>query len=213
MKYVPYGKKEINYLKQKDPILAEIIDRIGHIHRPMDEDLFSSVVHHIVAQQISSKAQATIWRRMLDSLGEISVDTITSMDVDTLQSFGMTYRKAEYILDFTHKVESHQFDLEKVKEMDDQQAIQTLSSLKGIGVWTAEMILLFSLGRKDIFAYDDLAIHKGLRMVYHHRNVSRKQFEKYRRRYSPYGSIASLYLWKVSSGFLPDLKDYAPKKR
>ena len=73
------------------------------------------------------------------------------------------------------------------------------------------MILLFCLQRPDIFSYDDLAIQRGLRMVYHHRQVGRALFEKYRRRYSPYGSVASLYLWAVAGGAVPELRDYAPQ--
>ena len=97
--------------------------------------------------------------------------------------------------------------------MDDAEAIRALSSLRGIGVWTAEMILLFCLQRPDILSYDDLAIQRGLRMVYHHRAIDRRLFEKYRRRYSPYGSVASLYLWAVSGGAIPELKDYKPKSK
>ncbi len=97
--------------------------------------------------------------------------------------------------------------------MDDAEAIRALSSLTGIGVWTAEMILLFCLQRPDIFSYDDLAIQRGLRMVYHHRAIDRPLFEKYRRRFHPYGSVASLYLWAVSGGAIPELKDYKPKSK
>ncbi len=97
--------------------------------------------------------------------------------------------------------------------MSDEQAIKVLSSLKGVGVWTAEMLLLFCLQRPDILSFGDFAIHRGLRMVYHHRRIDRRLFEKYRRRFSPYGSVASLYLWAVSSGAIPEMKDYAPKKK
>ena len=125
----------------------------------------------------------------------------------------MTFRKAEYIKDFADQVYNGLFDLSVIREMSDEDAIRKLSSLRGIGVWTAEMILLFSLGRKNIFAYDDLAVQRGLRMVYHHRRIDRKLFERYRRRFSPYCSIASLYLWKVAAGGIPELKDHAPKKK
>ena len=97
--------------------------------------------------------------------------------------------------------------------MDDAEAIAALSSLEGVGVWTAEMLLLFCLDRPDILSYGDLAIHRGMRMVYHHRKVTREMFERYRRRYSPYGSVASLYLWAAAGGEVPGLKDYAPKKK
>ena len=121
----------------------------------------------------------------------------------------MTFRKAEYITDFAEKIRSGAFNLESVKYMSDADAIRALSSLKGIGVWTAEMILLFCLQRPNVFSYDDLAIQRGLRMVYHHRKIDRKLFEKYHRRFSPYCSVASLYLWEVSGGAIPDMRDYA----
>ncbi|MBQ1447571.1 MAG: DNA-3-methyladenine glycosylase 2 family protein [Solobacterium sp.] len=211
--YFPYGEKETEYLIARDPVLAEVIHTAGHIEREMDEDLFSAVVHHIIAQQVSSAAQKTVWNRLQEKCVTVDAETLVTMTVDDLQSCGMTFRKAEYILDFAHQVHSGAFDPDAVARMDDREAIKALTALKGIGVWTAEMILLFCLGRPDIFAYDDLAVQRGLRMVHHHRRITRKLFEKYRRRYSPYCSVASLYLWHAAAGHIPGLKDYAPKTR
>lgn len=210
--YFSYGEAELAYLRKKDKRLCEVIDKVGMIERRVDIDLFSSVVHHIVGQQISSKAQATIWQRMQAALGEVKAESILSAGVPRLQAFGMSFRKAEYITDFARKVESGEFDLAAVEAMPDAEAIRALSGLKGIGVWTAEMILLFCLQRQDVFSFDDLAIQRGLRMVYHHRAITRQLFEKYRRRFSPYGSVASLYLWAVAGGVIAEMKDYAPKK-
>ena len=210
--YFRYGDKETGYLRSKDRVLGEVMEKIGHIEREADQDLFSSVIHHIIGQQISTKAQATIWRRMKEQFGEVTAESILATEIPELQSFGMTFRKAEYIKDFARKVQSGAFDLEGISRLPDEEAIKTLVSLKGIGVWTAEMILLFCLQRPDIFSFDDLAIHRGLRMVYHHRKIDRKLFEKYRRRFSPYCSVASLYLWAVAGGAVPGMKDYAPKK-
>lgn len=206
-----YGEKEISYLKSKDAKLAEVIDTLGFVEREIDTDLFSAVVHHIIGQQISTKAQATIWQRMQDALGHVNAETILSAGVSNLQALGISFRKAEYITDFARKVHTGEFDIEAVSQMSDTDAISALSSLKGIGVWTAEMILLFCMQRPDIFSYDDLAIQRGLRMVYHHRRIDRKLFEKYRRRFSPYCSVASLYLWAVSGGAIPGMRDYASK--
>lgn len=206
--YFEYGETEISYLRSKDKRLAEVIDQIGMIKREIDPDLFSSVVHHIIGQQISMKAQATIWQRMKDALGEVNAETILAADIPKLQSLGMTFRKAEYITDFAQKVHSGAFNLDAVWQMSDEDAIRELSSLKGIGVWTAEMILLFCMQRPNIFSYDDLAIQRGLRMVYHHREIDRKRFERYRKRFSPYCSVVSLYLWAVSGGAIPGMKDY-----
>ena len=209
--HIEYGEKEISYLKSKDAKLAEVIDMLGFVEREIDTDLFSAVVHHIIGQQISTKAQATIWQRMQDALGQVNAETILSAGVSNLQALGISFRKAEYITDFARKVHTGEFDIEAVSQMSDTDAISALSSLKGIGVWTAEMILLFCMQRPDIFSYDDLAIQRGLRMVYHHRRIDRKLFEKYRRRFSPYCSVASLYLWAVSGGAIPGMRDYASK--
>ena len=211
--YFGYGEAELLYLRKKDKRLCEVIDRVGHIDRVVDTDLFSSVVHHIIGQQISTKAQATIWCRCQDTLGEVNAEAILTAGVPKLQSLGMTFRKAEYITDFAEKVHTGVFSLDAVAHMDDEDAIRALSSLKGIGVWTAEMILLFCLQRPDIFSYDDLAIQRGLRMVYHHREIDRRLFEKYRRRFHPYCSVASLYLWAVAGGAIPEMKDYKPKSK
>ena len=209
--YFEYGETEIEYLKQKDKKLAEVIDTLGMIDRTVDTDLFSSVMHHIIGQQISMKVQATIWQRMQDDLGIINAETILEAGIQKLQAYGMTFRKAEYLTDFAEKIRSGEFELDAVWQMSDQEAIEALSSLKGIGVWTAEMILLFCMQRPNVFSYGDLAILRGLCMVYHHRKIDKKLFEKYRRRFSPYCSVASLYLWAVSGGAIPRMKDYAPK--
>lgn len=211
--YFQYTTKETDYLSQKDKRLGEAIQKIGPIQREVDTDLFSAVVHHIIGQQISTKAQATIWQRMRETLGTVDAEHILAAGVPQLQKLGMTFRKAEYITDFAQKVQNGEFDLEGIWKKPDEEAIRELSSLKGIGVWTAEMILLFCMQRPDVFSYDDLAIQRGLRMLYHHRKIDRKLFEKYRRRFSPYCSVASLYLWVIASGVLPELHDYAPKSK
>lgn len=88
-------------------------------------------------------------------------------------------------MDFAQKVQNGEFDPEGIREKTDEEAIRELSALQGIGVWTAEMILLFCMQRPDVLSYSDLAIQRGLRMVYHHRKITRPLFEKYRRRFSP----------------------------
>ena len=95
--------------------------------------------------------------------------------------------------------------------LEDAEVCRRLSALRGIGVWTAEMLLLFSLQRPDILSYDDLAIRRGLRMLYRHKEMPRERFERYRRRFSPYGSLASLYLWAIAGGALPQLDDPAER--
>lgn len=209
--YFQYSEKEINYLCEKDTKLKEVIEKLGHIDREVDPDIFSSIIHHIIGQQISTKAQETIYRRVNDLLKDVTAENILQCSDEALQKCGLTFKKVEWMKDVSRKIVDQEYDLDAIKEMSDAEAIQYLSSLKGIGVWTAEMILLFSLQRKDIFAYDDLIIQKGLRMIYHHRKITKQLFEKYRRRFSPYCSIASFYIWEVGNGKVEGYKDYACK--
>lgn len=211
--YFEYGDKETEYLKAKDKKLGEVIDRIGRIERAVDRNLFSAVVHHIIGQQISTKAQRTLWVRINEGLGEVTADTLLGAGRDKIQSFGTTYKKADYILDFAGKVQKGEFDVDALGEMPDEEVIKELSSLKGVGVWTAEMLLLFCLQRPNVLSYGDLAIRRGMRMVYRHREISRDKFEKYRRKLSPHCSVASLYFWAVAGGAIPELKDYKKKRQ
>jgi len=197
--YFQYGDQELNYLKSKDKRLAAVIDRLGIIRRTVDPDLFSAVVHHIIAQQISTKAQQTIWNRINQTYGQITPAIICQADINTLRSFGISARKAIYLKDFAQKIIDGTFNPDVLKHMTDAEAIAALSGLKGIGTWTAEMILLFCLQRPDIFSFTDLAILNGLKKLYHHRKIDRHLFNKYRRRFSPYGSIASFYLWAIAN--------------
>lgn len=208
MSYFKYGEKEINYLQAKDKKLAEVINRIGHIDRVCMDDLFEAVVNSIIGQQISTKAHESIWKKIKDDLGTLNAPEILALGRERLQAYGTTWRKVDYIMEFAGKVESGEFELDAIPHMSDEEAIAALSSLKGVGVWTAEMILLFCLQRPDIFSFGDLAILRGIRMVYHHKEVPRERFERYRKRFSPYCSVASLYLWAVAGGAIPEMKDY-----
>ena len=196
--YFAYGERELSYLRQKDKRLGAVIDRIGQIDRAVDPNLFSSVVHHIIGQQISTKAQATIWQRIHDTLGSINAETILKAGVPALQALGMTFRKAEYITDFAEKVHTGAFNLEGIWQKSDEEAIRELSSLKGIGVWTAEMLMIFSLCRPDVLSWGDLGIRRGMALLYGDRELTRERFERRRKRYSPYGSVVSLYLWSIA---------------
>lgn len=123
--FFQYGEKEITYLKQKDKCLAKVIDKIGKVEREVDSDLFSSVIHHIIGQQISTKAQATIWKRMKENLGVVNDDTILTAGIERLQAFGMTFKKAEYIMDFAVRVRSGVFDLQGIWEKTDNERLRS----------------------------------------------------------------------------------------
>ena len=203
--YFAYGTTETDYLKRKDKKLGAVIDRLGHIERETDTDVFSALVHHIIGQQISTKAQQTIWQRLQRFLGEVTPQNLYDATEADIQALGISLRKVNYIKDLAAKTVVGDFSPAGVAAMPDAEAIRALTALKGVGVWTAEMILLFSLERPDILSYDDLAIRRGMQMVYRHKELTRSLFLKYRRRLSPCGSVASLYFWAVSGGALPEL--------
>lgn len=211
--YFLYGDKEIEHLKKVDKRLAVIIDQVGMINRAVNPDLFSALINAIIGQQISTKAHKTIWQRMQNDLVQITPLTIDNTTVDRLQKHGITFKKAEYIKEVARKVLSNEFDIGALYMMSDEAVCAKLSELNGIGIWTAEMIMLFSMQRPNVLSYGDLAILRGMRMVYRHKAIDKEKFKKYWRRYTPYASVASLYLWAVAGGAIEGLTDPAPKKR
>ncbi|EHQ89794.1 DNA-3-methyladenine glycosylase family protein [Desulfosporosinus youngiae] len=209
--YFQYGEKEIEHLKAKDPILGAAIDEVGHIDRVVIPDMFMALVNSIVGQQISTKAQATIWERMQNQFAPLTPENIGIISAEDLQTCGISMRKALYIKEIAAAVLDGSLDLAHLHTMTDDEICKRLCRIKGIGVWTAEMLMTFSMQRMDIMSWDDLAIHRGLRMIYHHRKITPELFAKYKRRYSPYATVASLYLWAIAGGACAELVDYAPK--
>lgn len=211
--FFPYGEQEIAYLKSRDKRLGEVIDKVGMVKRRVIPDLFAALVHSIVGQQISTKAHETIWRKMTGAFGEVTPEKVLGLSPEELQAFGITFKKVDYIRSAARKIASGEFDIHALRTMSNAEVCAKLSEQDGIGVWTAEMLMLHSLQRPDVLSFGDLAVQRGLRMLYHHRKITRPLFEKYRRRYSPYGSVACIYLWAVSAGAVEGLKDYAPKEK
>ena len=162
--FFQYGETELAWLRSRDKQLAEIIDRIGRVERRVIPDLFAALVHSIVGQQISTKAHETIWGRIEAAFGAITPDKILSLKDEELQSVGISFRKVTYIKRAAQKIHSGEFDIQALQELDDAEVARRLSSLDGIGLWSAEMLMLFSMQRPNILSYDDLAIQRGLRM-------------------------------------------------
>lgn len=206
-----YGEKEINYLKSKDAALGKAIDEIGHVHREIIPDLFMALINSIIGQQISTKAQETVWLRFQTMFDPITPEHLAPISSEELQKCGISMRKATYISEIAHNVVAGNLNLEELQTMSDADVANKLSQIKGVGVWTAEMLMIFSMQRMDIISWNDMAIIRGLRMLYHHREITPKLFERYKKRYSPYATVASLYLWKISHGACEGLVDKAPK--
>lgn len=208
-----YGETEIRCLEERDPVLGAAMDRIGPIKREVIPDLFEALVHSIVGQQIATKAQAAIWARLKERFGILTPSLLLSLEPGALREWGIPLRKEQYIREAAEKIAAGELDLAAVEKLDDDAFCAALSQLKGVGVWTAEMLLIFSLQRPDVLSRDDLAIQRGLRMLYGRPSISDREFDRIRRRYSPYATVASLYLWAIAAGALEELKDPAPGKK
>ena len=196
--YFSYSEKETDYLKGRDEALGQVIDRIGHVKRAVIPDLFTALVHSITGQQVSTKAHSTLWARMQDVIGDITPENIIGTPDEMIRGTGISSRKVAYIKNAAFKVRDGAIDLQNLHGLPEQEVADILCSLDGIGRWSAEMLMLFSMQRQDILSYGDLAIRRGLCIVHGIESIDRNIFEKYRRLYSPCGSVASLYLWAVA---------------
>ena len=165
--FFPYGKKETDYLASKDPVLGEVIRRVGHISRPVNTDLFEALLNAVTGQQISSKAHATVWRRMKERFSPLTPGHICLIPAEELQSCGITMKKANYIKEAAARIADDRFDLSVLPSLPDEEVCHRLCSLPGVGIWTAEMLMIFSMLRPDIISRGDLAILRasGLPMV------------------------------------------------
>jgi len=174
-----YGQAEIDYLTRRDRKLGRAIGHIGKIERQVMPDLFAALVRSVVAQQISRKAADTVWGRLCESLLDITPRNVAGTDVSDIQKCGLSMRKATYIKGIGEAAVCGELDLLELKEMPDDGIIEKLSTLPGIGVWTAEMLLIFSLCRPDVVSWGDLAIRRGMMNLYGLKELSKKQFDRF----------------------------------
>jgi len=198
MDYYKYGTAETDYLKDKCGKLATSISRIGMINRRISPQPFQALISSIISQQISTKAAETVWERLKKLLGEVSAETIIKASPESIQSCGMTNRKVTYIRGIAEAAKSGEIDFDNLYKLSDKEIIEKLTALNGIGIWTVEMLLIFSLSRPDIISYGDLGIRKGIMHLYGLESLSKKEFEIYRQQFSPHNTVASLYFWALA---------------
>ncbi len=199
MNYFEYGQKEIEYLKEKDEKLAKIIDKYGLIKRVITKDVFQALVESVISQQISTKVAKKIIEKLSILLDhKITYKKITEVDINKLKECGMSERKVGYILGIARAAKEGVIDFETLHLLSNDEIILKLTNLNGVGVWTVEMLLIFSLNRMDVLSFGDLGIRRGILKTYKIDSVSKKELREYKDNYSPYGSVASLYLWEES---------------
>lgn len=197
--YFKYGSAEVNHLRSRCQKMAALIDRIGPYQRRVTPNTFVALCRSIIGQQISVKAANTVNGRFADVVGEMTPENILKRRASTLQKCGMSMRKVEYIRGVAKAAQAGEVDFSNLHNLDDTEIIEQLSALNGVGIWTVEMLLIFSLQRPDVISFGDLAIRNSLMKLHGHRKLTKELYHRYKRRYSPYGSTASLYLWALAS--------------
>jgi DNA-3-methyladenine glycosylase II len=192
-----------DFLRGIDPIMAKAIERVGPCTLTPNPHLFETLVDAIISQQISVKAADAIMGRLRSVLhaeasGMVSPEALLSLEEDTLRTVGLSPQKIRYIRDLTERVASGQLDLERLSELDDESVITELVKVKGIGRWTAEMMLIFSLGRPDVLPVDDLGFMEGVREAYSlEARPTAKEMRARGEVWRPYRTFATWYMWGV----------------
>lgn len=192
-------QRAIDHLVKRDAIMAELIERVGPFRLSLEEDYFKALVRSILAQQISTSAARSINARLVAAVqDDPSMEAgIHRHSVEELRQLGISRPKAVYLKDLAAKALSGEVRLGSLAEKSNDEVIEELTQVKGIGKWTAQMFLIFSLGRLDIFPADDLGVRAAIKRLYRKRTLPKpKQLRKYEKLWHPYSSIASWYCWR-----------------
>jgi len=193
-----FTDEEINRLKKSDTYMEKLIEVIGKLERNYTPDLFASLISCIVSQQLSNKAAEAIWNKFSAALPELTPETIISGSQEKFREVGLSNSKIRYIKNIAEAVITGNLVLEELNEKQDVEIAEELLTIKGIGPWTVEMFLIFSLGRRDVLSYGDLGIRKGISWLYGiEGELTRSLFNAIAKKYSPDGTLASLYLWEI----------------
>lgn len=188
------------HLSSVDPVMADAIQRVGPCTLTTNPDIFEALIDAIISQQISVKAADTMVARLRAKTadGRITPENLMLFEHEDLRSLGFTTPKSRYIRHLTEQVMSGQLQLEALATQDDETIIKTLVALHGIGRWTAEMILIFSLGRPDVLPVDDLGFLEGVREAYHlPARPTRKELQARGELWRPYRTVATWYMWAL----------------
>ena len=191
-------KKALTHLKNSDVILASIIKRIGPCRISYRDPTFEALVRSIVFQQLSTKAAGTIYGRFEEAAGgAVTPEAIRNLGVAEMRQAGLSKQKIGYIRDLAEHALSGKLDFARFPDMSDEEIIVTLTDIKGIGVWTAHMFLLFALRRPNVLPVGDFGVRSAIQRAYKKRKLpTAKEIEKLAKSWHPYCSFASWYLWR-----------------
>ncbi len=194
-KMISYGKKEIEHISKGDKLLGEFIHKTDYVKRYSFDDFFHGLCYNIINQQLSMKAADSLYAKIENKVGTITPEKMCNSEL--LYECGLSRTKANCISLCAEKIIGGELSENRLSEMSDEKVIKTLTEIRGIGAWTAEMTLIFCLGRKDVLSLSDFGIRKGLSILHGIDIKDITVMRKYKELYSPFGTVASIYLWEI----------------
>ncbi|MBP7167140.1 MAG: DNA-3-methyladenine glycosylase 2 family protein [Bacteroidia bacterium] len=185
---------------KSDPVMKEVIRFTGRLEEVGHKDLFTSLLRSIVGQQLSGKAADTIWSRFIALFPrkKPTADALLAIDIELLRGAGLSYQKAGYLKNIALFSKEQTLDYRKLHTKTDEELIEYLTSIKGVGKWTVEMILIFTLNRQDVFPLDDLGIQQAMVKLFNLRKTGKELKKEMLKRsavWAPYRSLATRHLW------------------
>jgi DNA-3-methyladenine glycosylase II len=195
-------RKAITHLKSADPILASIIARVGPYRMTYREPAFATLVRSIVFQQLNGKAASKIFERLVEAAGgELTPQALLAMSDAQYRKAGISPQKLRYLRDLARRTASGEIDFACLPQLSDAEVIEHLTRVLGVGLWTAQMFLMFALRRTNVMPVGDLGVHMAIRRHYRKRKLPKPQhILKLARNWEPYCSVACWYLWRSMDG-------------
>jgi len=189
-------QKARRHLRGADPVMRVVIDAVGPFTLRLERDRFGMLVRAIISQQISTSAARSIRRRLQELAPDMKA--IAQLSVDQLRSVGLSPQKASYVADLARKVNDGTVDLRQIGRLSDERVVEQLTQVRGIGCWSAQMFLILSLGRLDVFPHDDLGVRTAIRDRYGLADLPDKHTaHAIAAPWRPYASVASWYCWRT----------------
>ena len=190
-------QEAISHLRSRDPILGALIEAIGPCTLTMRRNRFDALVRSIISQQISTPAARTIRARLEERIGVPKPDMVLALSLEEMRLCGISPQKAKYLQDLAEHVASGRLPLHRLGRLSDEEVIEKLIAVKGIGRWTGQMFLMFSLGRPDILPHDDLGVRTGMRRLYDLPEMpNREKIDEIAAPWRPFATVACWYLWR-----------------
>ena len=197
-----YSEKELNDLIKKEPKFKPYVENFGILLRAVNENIFESIIEAVISQQISGKVAQVIYNRLIEKIKVVKPENLLLLTDEEYKTIGLGKQKSGYIKSISNSFLNGEIKEENLKFLDDKDVIEELIKLKGVGAWTAEMLLIFSLKRKNVLSAKDLGIRKGLMKLYEKNSLEEINvsfIEECKNKFSPLNTIASFYLWEIAS--------------